>query len=205
MGSTDMKQYFHLIGLTITTNETAEDYRFAYESVVTGVRKYTGQEIQPEASVSDADPAIHKGLRTCFGDLPIIIIMCWAHVMSNVERKYTYNQQENKKKMMDDLRKLHFSQDQRQSINGSRLFVKKWQSEEPNAVKKLNGSFFRKNANWFIDAHHRVPKTNNALESFNGSMKTFQTQFKRKPLKQFQQMAMKIVQQRSKQYKMDKK
>lgn len=204
VGSTDMNRTFHLIGLTITSNETAEDYRFTFQSVVTGIYKVTGKEYVPETMVSDADPAIHKGNRMCFGDKAVFIIMCYAHVMSNVEKKYTYNRNENKQQMMDDLRKLHLSPDERQFKIGAGLFVKKWKDDEPAAVKKINGSFFRKCFNWFIGAYPRVPKTNNGLERFNGSVKIFQTQFERKPLKQFNKLAMKIVQQRSKQYKIDK-
>lgn len=68
VGSTDMNRTFHLIGLTITSDETAENYRFTFQSVISGIYKATGKEYVPETMVSDADQAIHKGNRLCFGD-----------------------------------------------------------------------------------------------------------------------------------------
>lgn len=204
LGSTDMNRVFHLIGFTITSNETAKDYEFTFNSLRHGVQKITNQEIEPEALVADADRAIHKGYRDSFQNPDALIIMCYAHVMSNVERKYRFNDKANKEGILKDLRILHNAADERSFKAGCELFVTKWNEKESESVGKIQKSFFKSNSNWFIGAYHRVPKTNNALERFNGSVKIFQTQYQQKPLKQFQQIAMKIIQQRSKQYKADK-
>lgn len=52
---------------------------------------------------------------------------------------------------------------------------------------------------------HRVPKTNNAVESFNSNIKKYQLHNQKKPLKQFLKISMKCVRQRSKAYKQQKK
>lgn len=98
---------------------------------------------------------------------------------------------------------MHKAGDERSFKAGCSLFVEKWKDKESEPVRKIRKSFFEKNSKWFVGAS-RIPKTNNALERFNGALKIFQTQYERKPLKQFQQIAMKLVQQRSKEYKMDK-
>lgn len=204
VGSTDMTRRFHLIGLTITSNETALDYEFTFKSVQIGIQKITKTAIMPAALICDADSAIHKGFRDTFNDDSIKIIMCYAHVMDNVQGRYKYNEQENKQGIMQDIRNLHLAPNEHAFKMGYSLFIEKWGAVEDEAVKKLKKSFFRKNSKWYIGAGYRIPKTNNALERFNGCMKIFQTQYAKKPLKQFMKAAMKIVEQRSKQYIADK-
>lgn len=205
VGSTDMTRRFHLIGLVITSNETAADYEFTFKSVKLGIQKFAKvAELIPRGLVADADAAIHNGFRVVFPDQQIKIIMCFAHVMSNIQRKYKFNSQDNKQGIMEDVRKLHLAADERAFKMGCNLFMEKWVELEEEAVKKLQKSFFKKNYKWYIGAEYRIPKTNNALESFNASVKIFHTQFERKPLKQFKNFAMKIVEQRSKEYIADK-
>lgn len=185
MGSTDMTRRFHLIGYTVTSNETANAYKFTFNSIRHGVAKITGQAYNPSFMMSDGDAAIHKGLNDSDFDANIQIMMCYSHVMSNVERKYKFVTKANKPLMQADLRILQKSPNHRTFFAGCNLFVEKWIDKERDTVKKLENSFFKKNYNWFIGSAFRVPKTNNALERFNGTTKIFQTQYEQKPLKQF--------------------
>lgn len=205
VGSTDMTRRFYLIGLTITTNETASDYEFAFKSIKLGIQKIAKvEQFIPGALISDADAAISKGFKAIFPDKRIKIIMCYAHVMRNIQNKYKFDSQDNKQGMMQDIRKLHLAADEFAFKIGCNLFVKKWVELEGEAVKKIEKSFFKKNSNWYIGAGFRIPKTNNAMESFNASWKIFHTQFQKKPLKQIKKMAMKFIEQRSKEYIADK-
>lgn len=204
MGSTDMTRRFHLIGYTVTSNETANAYKFAFNSIRLGVAKITGQVYNPTFMMSDGDAAIHKGLNDSDFDADIQTMMCYTHVMSNVERKYKFVTKANKPLMLADLRILHKSPNYRTFSAGCNLFVEKWIDYEREAVKKLENSFFKKNYNWFIGSAFRVPKTNNALERFNGTTKIFQTQYEQKPLKQFIYLLMTIAKERSTEYVMDK-
>lgn len=154
--------------------------------------------------MSDSDAAIHKGLNDSEFDDDIQIMMCYSHVMSNVERKYRFVTKANKPLMLADLRILHKSPNHRTFGAGCNLFVEKWIDKERDTVKKLENSFFKKNYNWFIGSAFRVPKSNNALERFNGTTKIFQTQYEQKPLKQFIHLLMQIVTERSTEYVMDK-
>lgn len=63
VGSTDMSKRFHLIGFTVTSNETALDYEFTFRSILLGVHKITGQQFKPSVLMSNADPAIHNGFK----------------------------------------------------------------------------------------------------------------------------------------------
>lgn len=91
-------------------------------------------------------------------------MMCYFHVISNVERKYKFAKKENKPFLLEDLRIIHKSPDYRTFGIGCNLFIQKWIDKEKDVVKKLEKSFFTKNYNWFIGAGFRVPKTNNALK-----------------------------------------
>lgn len=205
LGSTDMSKRFHLIGFTITNHETASDYEFTFRSLRLGVHKITGQQIEPSFLISDADSAIHNGFHNAGFDPNITIIMCFFHVMYNAEHKYKFADRENKQLLLEDMRTLHKSPDYGKFRAGCGLFIKKWIDKERDIVKKLEKSFFTRNYNWFIGSGFRVPKTNNALERFNGTTKMFQTQYAQKPLKQFIHLILNIVAQRSKEYIMDKK
>lgn len=159
VGATDAIKAFHMFGIA-------------------------GDEYAPKFLVSDADPAIHEAARREFGS-EINIVMCYAHVMQNVKFKYKFKDSKaNKAKFLDDLRILHRSPDEDSFQKGCQLFVKKWICFEEEVTNKLEKSFFKKNKNWFIGSFYRVPKTNNGLERCNGTIKLFQTEYKR-PLPKF--------------------
>lgn len=202
VGSTDINKTFHLIGFVVASNERSFTYEFAFNAVKKGMLEVTKKEFQPEVLICDADPAIHKGWRKSFTH-DTKIIMCFFHVMHNVN-KYKYTSKENKDKIKADIQILHLCYDEQLFEFGCELFIEKWKTKEENVIKTFEKSFINKNKNWFIGAHFKAPKTNNALERFNGTLKLFQTEYLKKPLKQFMQIAMKMVQQRSREYSMDK-
>lgn len=204
IGSTDITGTFHLIGITVTSHETADAYTLSFRAVKQGVSQITNSTIEPDVLVCDADPAIHIGFQRIFGPKPII--MCYSHVKGNVERKYKFNNsKENKKPLQSDLYVLHKCYDKQTFDIGCQLFIQKWKDKEPTVVHNLTKSFFEKNSNWFMGCVPRAPKTNNALERFNGTLKQLQTYYCRKPLKEFVFDALKICRQRSKHYRKDKK
>lgn len=203
VGTTDINKTFHLIGFLISSDQTANAYELAFKALQAGMIKVNGKEFHPEVLICDADRAIHKGWRKVF-TYETKIIMCFFHVMHNVN-KYKYTSNENKEKIKSDMRLLHLCYDEQLFEFGCELFIEKWKSKEVNVIKTIEKSFINKNKNWFIGAHFKAPKTNNALERFNGTLKLFQTDYVKKPLKQFIQLAMKMIQQRSREYEMDKK
>lgn len=204
VGSTDMAQSFHLTGLVITSHENTSAYEFAFKAMKDGIERITTKVIQPSALVADADAAIHKGFANVFGTQHSTVVMCVTHVFRNVQTKYKFNDRANKPLLMDDLRKLRQAVSERKFKVGCKLFAKKWSKKEKEVVALIQKSWFDKNSNWYNTCKFRTPKTNNANESFNGHMKKHQTLYKKTPLKQFLIMALRIVHQRSKEYKKEK-
>lgn len=197
VGTTDAKQSFHLAGLTISTHERAEDYRFVFNTLKDVMQKVTEITIIPRALVADAAPAIHKGFLESLGIF--IVIMCWFHVTLNV-RKQKFNSSQNCDLILDDLRAVHYLYTPELFAIGMKLFNGKWMTAEAQFVRYFNSSFVERNTNWFHGVAHRVPKTNNALESFNGSLKKHQTFWLQKNLSEFKHRALEIVSERSYEY-----
>lgn len=69
---------------------------------------------------------------------------------------------------------------------------------------RLKSSFFSTNKNWYIGYCKRVPNTNKCTERFNGTMKIYQLFHRKEPFKQFIHTSLWVVEERSRQYIMDK-
>lgn len=211
VGVTDGNNKFHFSGLTLANHEAADDYAFTFRSLQSGIRSVTGIHFQPTVLVCDADTAIHNGFKRVFfsktdedPSMGCLIIMCYFHVMLNIQKKYKFAVKGNKKLFKADVRNLHLCCNENQFDIGCALFVQKWHSVEYEATRLLQKSFFENHKNWYIGCAARVPKSNNSLESFNSSLKRCQTEHRRQPLKQFLQTALSIVRQRSMEYLQDK-
>lgn len=203
VGCSDSAGKFHLGGIMVSSHENGDAFACAFQGFREGIEKFANKRIDPEYLVADADAAIHNGFHTVF-DKDNRVIMCYAHVMRNVNKKYTFAKKDNKKELLNDLRSLHKSGTEDTFSQGCELFVDKWKTAEAEVTKKIDGSWFRKNNTWYIGSAERVPKTNNLLERFNGLIKQQQTFHLKQPLKMFINTTLKIVSQRSREYVMDK-
>lgn len=203
VGCSDANGQFHLIGEMTSSHETGDAYKCACNAVIEGIAMVTGTVFKPEYLVADADDAIHNGFRGALGG-ELTIIMCYSHMLGNVQRKYKFNNEMNRNKFMNDLRALHLSADTATFEIGVALLKIKWENVEKEMYATFERSFVRKNFNWFTGAGNRVPKTNNLIEPFNGLLKQSQTLHQRKPLKQFLIESLRIVAERSKAYWLDK-
>lgn len=180
-GTTDINQHFHLLGISISTYETENDFAFMFKAVKDGIFRIVGKEFSPKFLVADAAPSIQNGFKRIFGDNNILVIMCYFHVIKNFnDRKY--KRQQNKTAMKEDLEKLHYVYDDELFDIASNFYVKKWEKQEPEAIKLFSKSFLRRNRYWYNGCATRIPKTNNALESLNGSFKCQQTYWKKKSI-----------------------
>lgn len=199
IGSTDKTKKFHLIGFTISSNETGAAYKMSFDAVKKGVAEVVQKDFKPKVLVADADPDIRNGFHATFGDnLPVV--MCYAHVVRNVGTKYPFNTKENKGPLLKDLRILHNAYSPEIFQTGCDLFVDKWKTTEPRVIQLIQKSFIDMNNTWYIGYQFGVPTTDNALENFNGDIKQFQTDHMKKPLKQFLPMALTMIRQRSREY-----
>lgn len=202
IGTTDKARKFHLVGLALTKRETADDYRFVFESIKNGMMTVSGRNIIARTVVSDAAPAIFNGYAKVF-DHPTVRIMCWYHVMYNFQ-KYKFNSQANRKLAKEDLQQMHLLYDEKIFDQAAKLFVQKWTDAELNFVQSFENSFIKQNKYWFNGSSYHTPLTNNGTESFNSSLKVHQTYWEKKPISEFKLRLLQILVERSKEYIMDK-
>lgn len=201
-GVTDKNSKFHFAGLTVANHEKSDDYALTFAGLRKGVELVSKKRFEPTVLVCDGDTGIHKAFRSVFLDnegiynwtkffsnvcsiCPIlfsddndheyIIIMCYFHVMLNISKKYKFKKSSNRKLFKADVRKLHLAPSSTMFEMGCKLFVSKWRKAEPEATRLIKKSYFDEFKNWYIGAAHRVPKHNNGLENFNGTMKRCQT------------------------------
>lgn len=153
--------------------------------------------------MADAAHAIHNGYVRVHGT-DTTTFMCYAHVMRAIDRrKFTSNA--NKAEIKNDIRRLHLSRNEEQFNRGCHLFAEKWNSKELHFVEYFDTYWVQRNQNWYIGTGFRNPCTNNALESFNGSLKIHHTHYNIVGLSVFKVELMKIVGDRSKEYEKDRK
>lgn len=201
IGVTDFDKHFHLSGLAICTNESSADFQFMFETLMYGVQLVTEQDIRPTAVVADAAKAITKGMKDAFDNEKIDRIDCFAHLKMNIN-KWKYRKDGNKENIKADLTKLQLAYTTTLFDAGANFLLAKWKEEEPEFVVHFEDVYLKCNRNWYVGASSdsRIPKTNNALESFNRYLKQHQTHYQRKGIASFLNDAIRIVEERSREY-----
>lgn len=183
-GTTDKDsiQHFHLLGIVISKHEKAADFEFGFKAIKDGIAKIADVNFAPNVLMCDAAPAIHKGFNKAFADQENTKMMCFAHIKAAVERRGGFNKSENKAIIKNNISSLKLSYTKELFDIGSKLFLKKWKKDEPEFNEYFEQVWLKRNKNWFVEAHFRVPNTNNALEGFNSRMKKYHTYWKIKGL-----------------------
>lgn len=198
VGVSDMARHFHLGGMAICHGETADDYKFLFESLKIGIELICKAYFDPEYIIADASKAITKGAVDTFGIL-FERINCFAHLMMNVDKR-KYRSNENKENIKKDIRKLRFAYNKRIFEVGCKLFLEKWKILEPEFTMNFQNVYIENNEKWYAGSVYQAPLTNNCLEGFNRSFKLHQTYYKRQNLSVFKDSMLKFVHQRSLEY-----
>ena len=85
IGSTDCMRHYHPFGLALTTGETKDDYTFLCRSLQLSIEKVGLPPFHPTCLLADGAEAITNGFESVFGPAEKRI-MCWAHVVRNVDK-----------------------------------------------------------------------------------------------------------------------
>lgn len=200
VGTTDKTQRFHLLGMAVVAHERTEDYQFIFDAVQDTIQKITiDKNIAPRVLMADAAAAIHNGYRSAFAHIQNKrVMMCWYHVLFNVN-KQKFRNQKNKDEIKKDLNRIHFLNSEEKFDEAMKLFVVKWSVEEPEFVQYFDTNWVQKNKYWF-HIEDRIPTTNNANESFHSTLKNHQTHWQKKGLAEFLPRILEIVEERSLEY-----
>jgi hypothetical protein len=177
-GYSDADRKFHPLMLAVTTHETKMDFKFLFSAVIHGVDLATNGDIQfcPTHLISDAAPAIKNGFALAFGREADKVIMCWAHVIMNVDKQLVKIKNVRVRAVVrEDICQLQVCPDEDSFLHASALFISKWNMSEEEGVRAFieyfESSWLDHNATWFEGFALGFPSTNNGLEATNMAIK----------------------------------
>jgi hypothetical protein len=133
IGFSDKNRTFHPIGIAVTFQETAEDFSFIFKSIAAGVDTVSdgSRKFSPTCLISDAAPAIRNGFIVGLGYAPEKTVMCWAHVVMNVDKKRPLVKDAAVwDEIKRDIHHLQLCLDEEEFRTAVELFLKKWESDD---------------------------------------------------------------------------
>lgn len=201
LGTTDSDRRFHLIGMSVSTNEKTADFEFIFKTIKNATNDLLGYQLKPRYLVSDAAFSIKNAFANVFGHEDNKI-MCWAHLRRAVVKKLPQYIRESKRQheFVADLDKLQLSNSQEVFKRASELFIEKWEEVSNDLMEYFVQEWLNQHPNWYEGFATKIPSTNNALESFNNVIKTEQTLRERFDLSQFRVVLFKMISQWSIEY-----
>lgn len=171
LGTVDRMKRFHPMIYACTSRETTADYAFVFSSVKKGIATYIPEKLfAPKRIIADGAEQIRNAFYEVFEESAEIDIMCFAHVIRNI-RKRPFASKNSKPLILDEIRKMQLAPNRTEFELMTNLFIKKWQSVEPNFIEYFRREWLGGHTNWLEGAAHYTPSTNNALESHNATIK----------------------------------
>ncbi|CAH0731013.1 unnamed protein product, partial [Brenthis ino] len=126
--------------------------------------------------------------------------MCWAHAKKKMQTRVEQSvQKKSQKEILQDIDALQCASTQEIFDRASEKFLDKWKAEN-DFVTYFKNEWFILNRFWYLGASPGTPATNNALESFNKTIKDGGTLRERHLLRQFLVIASDIVKDWSNEY-----
>lgn len=169
LGTIDRNKKFHPVAFACTTNETKDDYAFVFGAVKAKIKQFFAVDFEPSILISDAADAIRNAFYQIFPNAEVDI-MCFAHVIRNIDKR-KFNSSNNKKLIIDDIKKLQQAPDEKTFMFMSKQFCLKWKPVEEDFIAYFEAQWLGRHRNWYEGAAIYTPSTNNAQESVNGVIK----------------------------------
>lgn len=192
VGYSDQNRKFHPLVLAVTVNETKFDFSFLFSSVIHGVSLATDNETQfnPTHIIADAAPAIRNGFALAFGHEAEKVIMCWAHVVMNVDKQLVkIKSKEVRASVRDNICLLQTCPNEDAFLHASELFLQKWKVSVEEGVSAFvayfESSWLDQNSTWYEGYAPGCPSTNNCLEATNLAIKRQNTLRERLEMSRF--------------------
>lgn len=125
--------------------------------------------------MADTAGAITIGYERVFGK-ETTKLMCYVHVGRAIDR-WKIGNSDLKPEIKSNLSQLRLAYNEKVFKAGCELFLVKWKEKHMEFAVYFEKVWLGKNRNWYNGAGFRVPHTNNALEGFNGKIKTHHTYY----------------------------
>ncbi|KAI5152422.1 hypothetical protein ENBRE01_2819 [Enteropsectra breve] len=169
-GTSDNNGSFHLTGICIACDESADTYRWSIQ-MLSHLYQQLGHCFEPENIVGDAAPQIDLVARQLFPSAKRT--HRWAHAWRNIYKHTLVLDSQKKQEIYDEILLL-------QRLNTETLFrigcthlFKKWENFSCvlPTLNLVKSQYFNKDCGWFEGNYIVGPSTNNCLETFNFTLK----------------------------------
>jgi hypothetical protein len=157
----------------------------------------------PNILIADGAGAITNGFQNVFRPEYFIRIMCWIHMLRNVEKQLnSVGLKEYKEQIISGIKIIQKSFSKEHFNYSIHLFTTKWQSKHISEINSFLHYFDKEwisssNCGWYEGMHIRIPKQNNALKANNLVIKTHHTLRSRLSLSHYLHYATTMLNQRS--------
>lgn len=129
VGTFDRAKKFQALAYACTSNEKTEDYTFFFQTLIDAVKQVHDVTITPKTLIADGAIPIRNACEMIFPTI-VCMIMCYIHVIRNVNKRPLANSKKNRKLINDDIEILHLAGTEEKFDELSALFIKKWEKEE---------------------------------------------------------------------------
>lgn len=201
VGAYDAAGKFHTICMSLSSNETADDWSFIFTAIAVAAKRFKKIDVKPTHIMTDAAMAIKKGFLSSFPHVEgsDYDLMCGFHMKKSLNSA-PYRDKENKIRIKNDVNIMEQCQSKQIFEHVLTLFISKWQTSEPDFVQYFKKEWVNKNPNWFACANLKAPNTNNATEGTNLTLKRDHTLRERQPMTQFSETFIQMIRYKSEMY-----
>jgi hypothetical protein len=191
LGTTDKGRKFHPFGVIVSKGENTDDFRYFFEAFHMFDRDWHPTELLADASV-----AITNAFISVFGQ-PLVRIMCYFHVLHNVEKYLKVLPIEVRAEIKRDIDALQTCDSETKFTKAADLFLCKWRLKKNPKINDFLSYFqaewVEQNNCWYEGAAPGLPSTNNGIEATNSHIKRENTLRERLPVSQFLSVLFDIV------------
>lgn len=159
----DRAKKFHALAYGCTTNEKTEDYTFFFQTLADSVKTIYDTQLEPKILITDGAISIRNACKMTFPSIEVMI-MCYVHVIRNVNKRALSNSKKHRKLIMDDINILHLAGTEEKFDQLASLFIKKWEKVEPDFTKYFANQWLGDLKYWFVGASVFDPSDNNHVE-----------------------------------------
>lgn len=199
VGFVDRQNHFHVIAVCVTSNERTNEYRFVFRTIKKAIETHTNTIFEPNVLISDAAPAIRNGFYDTF-ETATQNVICYVHVLRNL-RKAPLKNKANRDAIINDVKVLHKSADEREFQTACSLFIQKWTQDEEEFCSYFQSQWLQEDTqNWYCGYSPFVPAHNNGQEGFNNHVKKDHLMRELLPFDTFKIVSIEMVSEMSKVY-----
>lgn len=205
-GALDRCGKFHFLGLSLSTNETSNDYAFLFGAIKNAAEVHHKVKVNPRYLMSDAASQIPNGFKYTFPevvDTDYWSLMCVFHLLKAIHA-YAFNSTDHRDQIKADIKILQVSANPIVFKHAINLFLDKWRACEAKFCDYFKSEWVTKHPNWFASANLLAPNTNNPSEGINSHMKDVHTIRRRLHVTMFKETVVSMLNYKSKMYNREK-